>query len=211
MTNRKYLRWQNVKIKFTEWNRWHFQVALLFSGRKYWDEKQESWHSEGLFYLIGRACDIEMGRFQRQKQFCYPTNFKEMLKCILWLSRKLLTCGMIKLTGAVLLSGKSTLVQNFGLLVCAKNRKLLKPTMMKMDDEYNWWSAKSGKVQAGDIEWIWAALKLSRTSILISTELNSEKFPPLNPITRIKFWQCQIRALTQKIKITRIKYWQYQL
>lgn len=86
MTKRKYLRWQNAIIKFAEWNRWHFQDALLFSGRKYWDEKQESWHSQWLFYLIGRAHDIVMGRFQRQKQFCYPTSFKEMLKCILWLS-----------------------------------------------------------------------------------------------------------------------------
>ena len=184
----------NIEVTRSKYKiRWMKRMTLLFSGQKYWDDKGDSWHSQGLFYLIGRARDIVMGRFQRQKQFCYPTSFKEILKCILCLSRKLLIRGMMKLTGAVLLSGKSKLVQNLGLLLWAKNRKLLKQKLL-----YEWWKLLmigNARESSGGRYW----MDLSRSEIIKDFDINfhslsSENFHSLSSITWIKFWLLLIPA-----------------
>ena len=94
---------------------------------------------------------------------------------------------MMELTGEVLLSGKSTFVQNFGLFVCAKKRKLLKknkhfPLIIGKERE-----SSCGKY------WIWFALELSRTSIsLISKHIHWTQSLKLN----LDFWENQL-ALTE--------------
>ena len=75
---------------------------------------------------------------------------------------------MMELTGEVLLSGKSTFVQNFGLFVCAKKRKLLKknkhfPFRRKI-------------------------LNLVRSGIIKDIDFIDLKTYPLNSITKIKSW-----------------------
>ena len=95
---------------------------------------------------------------------------------------------MMELTGEVLLSGKSTFVQNFGLFVCAKKRKLLKknkhfPLIIGKERE-----------SSGGKYWIWFALELSRTSIsLISKHFHWTQSLKLN----LDFWENQL-ALTEQ-------------
>ena len=159
----------------------------------------------------------------------------------MWLSMELLKCGMTPLTGLNFLfksicqhldyfsTHRSSFVvrkvhacAEFWTLSLSKKQKTPETNIFYIGIEnfHNWWwLAKSGKFR-----WVgyWMDLKLWR--ILICTEPNSEKFHPLNPITRIKFWQCQIGDLTQhscscltipvilfgpvlsQIKITRIWY-----